>query len=273
MQEFLDAVLSYPTVFFTVLLAAAFMYWVLVIVGAMGIDVLDIDFEGASEGVAEGAAEGAAEGLAEGAAEGVAEGAAEGLAEGAAEGAAEGVAEGATEGAAEGASEGGAGVLAGLFYALKLRSVPLTLVLSLVIMLGWVMCFMGTRYLIMGMGLGPTWLIGTALLASSIIVAFPITSVLVRPLAHVLKVEKPVSRHDLVGQVVRIDTSRVDHRFGMARAEDGGAGLIVQVRCDAEANGLTRGSSALVVSYDHRREVYEVTPFDDILPSKRSADA
>ena len=66
MQEFLDAVLSYPTVFFTVLLAAAFMYWVLVIVGAMGIDVLDIDFEGASEGVAEGAAEGAAEGLAEG---------------------------------------------------------------------------------------------------------------------------------------------------------------------------------------------------------------
>ena len=145
--------------------------------------------------------------------------------------------------------------------------------LSLVIMLGWVMCFMGTRYLIMGMGLGPTWLIGTALLASSIIVAFPITSVLVRPLAHVLKVEKPVSRHDLVGQVVRIDTSRVDHRFGMARAEDGGAGLIVQVRCDAEANGLTRGSSALVVSYDHRREVYEVTPFDDILPSKRSADA
>ena len=179
-----------------------------------------------------------------------------------------------------GGQQGGGGLgdmlgslLGGIFYALKLRAVPVTLVLSLVVLLGWVMCFMGTRYLIMGMGLGPTWLIGTALLASSIIVAFPITSVLVRPLAHVLKVEKPVSRHDLVGQVVRIDTSRVDHRFGMARAEDGGAGLIVQVRCDAEANGLTRGSSALVVSYDHRREVYEVTPFDDILPSKRSADA
>jgi len=250
MQEFLDATLSYPTVFFSVLLAGAFAYWILVIVGAMGIDVLDVDFDGASEGVAEGAAEGAAEGVTEGVAEGASEGAAEG---------------------AEGAV--GDGLLAGVFYALKLRAVPLTLVLSLVIMFGWVMCFLGTRYFIMDMGLGPTWLIGTALLASSIIIAFPITSVFVRPLAHVLKVEKPTSRRDLVGKVVRIDTSRVDGRFGVAKAEDGGAGLIVQVRCEADENGLTRGSSALVLSYDSVREVYEVTPFDDILQPKPSSDA
>jgi hypothetical protein len=80
----------------------------------------------------------------------------------------------------------------------------------------------------------------------------------------VLKVEKPVSRRDLVGKVVRIDTSRVDRRFGMAKAEDGGAGLLVQVRCDAEGNGLRRGSNAVVVAYDASREVYEVAPFDDI---------
>jgi len=59
----------------------------------------------------------------------------------------------------------------------------------------------------------------------------------------------------------------------MAKAEDGGAGLIVQVRCADEGNGLSRGSNALVVSYDDKREVYEVTPFDDILPAKSSPDA
>lgn len=270
MQQFLDAILSYPTVFFTVLLAAAFLYWVLVIFGAMGIDVLDIDLDGASEGVAEGAAEGAMEGAAEGAMEGAAEGAMEGAAEGVAEGAMEGAAEGVTEGAAEGATEGisegaasgGGSLFGGAMYALRLRSVPLTLVLSLVIMFGWVLCFLGTRWLIFDLGLGPTWLIGTALLGTSIIASFLATSVVVRPLAGMLKVEKPVSRRDLVGRVVRIDTSRVDGRFGMARAEDGGAGLIVQVRCDAAENGLRRGSSALVVSYDSVREVYEVTPFD-----------
>jgi hypothetical protein len=239
MEEFLILSLSYPTVIFTALLAAAFVYWILVIVGAMGIDVLDVDLDGAHDGVAEGAAEGATEG------------------------AAEGVTEGATEGATEASHEASAGLLAGIFYALRLRSVPLTLVLSLVILLGWVLCWLGARFLLHGMGLGPTWLIGTALLASAIIVAFPITAVLVRPLAYVLKVEKTVSRRDLVGKVVRIDTSRVDRRFGMAKAEDGGAGLIVQVRCEAEANGLTRGSNALVVSYDQVREIYEVVPVDD----------
>jgi hypothetical protein len=84
----------------------------------------------------------------------------------------------------------------------------------------------------------------------------------VRPLAYVLKVEKPVSRRDLVGKIVRIDTSRVDHRFGMAKAEDGAGGLLVQVRCEAEGNGLGRGSDALVVRYDATREIYEVVPLD-----------
>jgi hypothetical protein len=38
------------------------------------------------------------------------------------------------------------------------------------------------------------------------------------------------------------------------------------VRCDAEDNGLGRGSNALVVRYDATREVYDVVPFDDLPP-------
>ena len=82
--------------------------------------------------------------------------------------------------------------------------------------------------------------------------------------------EKQTNRSDLIGKVVKIDTSRVDDKFGSAKADDGGAGLIIQVRCDS-ANKLTRGSNALVVSFDDDREAYEVTPVDDILPSKALA--
>lgn len=246
MEEFLAVSLSYPTVIFTALLVASFLYWVLVIVGALGIDVLDVD--AGPDGVAEGAAEGAAEGVAEGAAEGASEGATEGLVHADHAGAGHG-------------HEGGG--LVSKSFSFQLRGVPLTLVLSLVILIGWILSWLGSRYLLQGMSLGPEWLIGTAVLATAIIVAFPITAVLVRPLAYVLKVEKPVSRRDLVGKVVRIDTSRVDHRFGMAKAEDGAGGLLVQVRCDAEGNGLHRGSNALVVRYDATREVYEVVPLDD----------
>jgi hypothetical protein len=258
MDEFLSVSLSYPTVIFTALLAASFLYWILVIVGALGIDALDFDFDGAADGLADGVAEGAAEGAGEGAAEGPAGSSPVGTHEG--------VAERGLGGRTGGSGERGAGLLASIFYALKLRAVPVTLVLSLVILIGWVLCWLGYRYLVLGMGLGPEWLIGTALLASAIIVAFPITAAFVRPLAAVLKVEKAVSRRDLVGKVVRIDTSRVDRRFGMAKAEDGGAGLLVQVRCDADDNGLGRGSNALVVAYDDKREVYEVVPFEDLPP-------
>lgn len=252
MEEFLSVSLSYPTVIFTGLLAAVFLYWVLVIVGAMGIDVLDVD-AGGHEGVAEAAVEG------------VADAAAEGVADAAAEGAADGVAHG-----ADGSHGENLGLLGSVFYALRLRSVPATLVLSLVVLFGWILSWLGTRMLVHQLGLGPAWLMGTALLASSIIAAFLLTSLTVRPLASVIKVERRVSRRDLVGKVVRIDTSRVDGRFGVAKAENGGAGLIVQVRCDAADNGLNRGANALVVSYDQAREVYEVVPIDDP-PSERSS--
>jgi hypothetical protein len=88
----------------------------------------------------------------------------------------------------------------------------------------------------------------------------------VRPLAPLFRTHPAARRSALVGTVVMIDTSRVDQEFGTARAEDGGAGLIVQVRCEP-GNRLRRGDRALVVSYDDAREVYEVTPLQDILPS------
>lgn len=285
MTEFLATTFSFPTVIFTVLLAICCAYWLMVIVGALGIDALDIDFdgldgaadgaaEGALEGVAEGAAEGAAEGIAEGAAEGIAEGAAEGIVEGAAEGAAEGVAEGAAEGATEGAAKAaaegaveGASFLGTLFLTLKLRNVPMTLVLSMWLLFSWTATSLLQASLLPKMTFAPPWVSGSLLALGALVVSLPLTSVFVRPLGRLLKVEKPTSKKAIIGKIVKIDTTRVDADFGSAKAEDGGAGLIIRVRCDSE-NTLTRGSKALVVSYDPKRDAYEVTPVDDMLPSE-----
>ncbi len=289
MTEFLATTFSFPTVIFTVLLAVCCAYWMMVIVGALGIDALDIDFdgvdgaadgaaEGAFEGAAEGAFEGAAEGAAEGAFEGAAEGALEGAAEGVAEGAAEGVAEGAAEGVAEGASEGaaeaagevvteGASFLGTLLLALKLRNVPMTLVLSLWLLFSWTLSSLASASLMPMLGFMPSWLGGSSIALASVVLALPMTSVFVRPLGRLLKVEKPTSKNAIIGQVVKIDTTRVDADFGSAKAEDGGAGLIIRVRCESE-NDLSRGSKALVVSYDAERDAYEVAPIGDILPSE-----
>ena len=54
-------------------------------------------------------------------------------------------------------------------------------------------------------------------------------------------------------------TGRVDARFGQAECADGGAGLLIEVRCDVQ-NELQRGSQALIVSFDDEREAYVIEP-------------
>jgi hypothetical protein len=265
MDEFFAATFAYPTVIFTVLLGVSVVYWLLVIIGAIGIDALDVDLDGATEGAGEGIAEGVAEGAAEGVGEGVAEGAAEGATDGAAHGVVKGLSGGTNVGELGDAMHGG--FMSSLLHALDLRAAPMTVVLSVFFFFAWLLTNLGRHYLINGMGFGPVWLVGSGLMLGGVIGALPLTSILVRPLGKILKVEPTISRKDLIGKIVRIDTSRVDARFGQALAEDGGAGLIVPVRCDGD-HGLRRGSQALVVSWDSVREAYEVAPVDDIVPSE-----
>lgn len=241
MTEFLATTFSFPTVIFTVLLAVCCAYWLMVIVGALGIDALDIDFDGL-DGAADGAAEGAAEGIAEGATEGATKAAAEGVAE-------------------------GASFLGTLFLTLKLRNVPMTLVLSVWLLFSWTLTSVLQASVLPTMTFVPGWLGGSLIALGALAVSLPLTSVFVRPIGRVLKVEKPTSKKAIIGKIVKIDTTRVDTDFGSAKAEDGGAGLIIRVRCDTN-NRLTRGSKALVVSYDAKRDAYEVTPVDDMLPSE-----
>ena len=249
MTEFLATTFSFPTVIFTVLLAVCCAYWLMVIVGALGVDALDFDFDGV-------------DGAADGVAEGVAEGAAEGVAEGVAEGASEGVANAAGEVVTDGVS-----FLGTIFLTLKLRNVPMTLVLSVWLLFSWTITSLLQASVLSMLTFLPSWLAGSAVALGALVVSLPLASIFVRPLGRVLKVEKSTSKNAIVGQVVKIDTTRVDADFGSAKAEDGGAGLIIRVRCEGE-NNLSRGSRALVVSYNAQRDTYEVAPVDDMLPSE-----
>jgi hypothetical protein len=70
MTPFLESILAFPTVFFTILMGVIMTYWLFVIVGAVGIDALDGDVDlsagaKAASGVLEGGAK-AAGGLLEG---------------------------------------------------------------------------------------------------------------------------------------------------------------------------------------------------------------
>lgn len=229
---------AFPTAIFSVLLALCLLYWLFVILGALDVDMLD--FGEAAEGMMEGAAEGAAEGVAEGAFEGMAEGAA--------------------EAGAEGAAEAGAEASAGLISALKLRSAPATVVLSLIVLFGWMISFAGARALVDWGLVG--FLFSAALLVVAFMGALPLTALAIRPLAPVFEPAHARTRKELVGQFCTISTQKVTDRFGQANCHLGGDDLLIQVR-GPKFNALKKGDQALIIDYDREREAYLVEPLGE----------
>lgn len=233
-MQLLTELFAFPTAIFSVLLALALVYWLFVIIGALDVDMLD--FGEAAEGMFEGAAEGAAEG------------------------AFEGMAEGAAEAGAEGAAEAGAEASAGLISALKLRSAPATVVLSLIFLFGWIVSFVGMRTLA-EWGLTGA-LVGAGLAVLAVVVALPLTSIVIRPLAPVFEPAHARTRNELIGQFCVISTQKVTDRFGQANCHLGGDDLLIQVR-GPQFNALKKGDQALIIDYDREREAYLVEPLGE----------
>ena len=87
MDTFLHIIFSFPTVFFTFLLALSVVYWLLTMLGFVGIEALDLDLD-ATDSVAS------------------------------------------------------LDVFSGLLFRLGLNGVPITIVVSLIALLGWMFCFL-----------------------------------------------------------------------------------------------------------------------------------
>lgn len=264
MQAFIDAALAWPTAVWSLLLVVVVLYWAFVIFGALDVDVLEVDgaLDGLGEGV-DGALDGALDGVAEGvdgALDGVADGVADGIdgaldgADGALDGA-DGALDGA-DGALDGAHHAVGGLL-GVLHALKLRSAPLTVVISFLVLFSWILSYAGMQALAGPLGGLAIPVVGLAAFA----LAIPLTSLTVRPLGPMFKTEQARSRKALIGRTCTVTTGRVDARFGQADCQVDTDHLLIQVRYRGAA-APTRGQEVLIVDYDPAEEAYVIEPID-----------
>ncbi|WP_406000269.1 hypothetical protein [Streptomyces sp. NBC_00829] len=159
--------------------------------------------------------------------------------------------------------------------ALSLGGVPVSVSVSLVIALAWFASFTGSVLLARtGVSSALLHLLGAALLVASLIFAWRMTRLLVRPLAKLFPDEPGPSRRDFVGLTCTIRTGRVDAAFGQAEvvARDGST-AVVQVRQDRPdtRDPLCNGSSALLYAYDDAGEFFWVAPYDTALDPRTAA--
>lgn len=237
MTEFLNAILAFPTVIFTILLGVVVVYWLFVLLGALDIDLLgDADLDGHGHDLSldgHGHADGHLDGHGHGHGHGHAD-----------------------HGDADAEHSGG---LAGLIQALGLGGVPVTLMLSILILAAWSFCLGALE--LFGNGSGTGWLSLAAPLGA-LALAVPVTGFVIRPLRRFFASLAAPQNRDLIGKMCTITTLRVDERYGQAEVEDGGAGLIVQVR-STDPGRLNRGDRALI--FDYKDEVFYVEPVNQAL--------
>lgn len=225
MGGFWAQVLAFPTIVYTALLGVATVYWLFVVIGALDLHIFHIGGHGDAS-LDGGSLDHA------------------------------GADHGGDLDHGDGFSFGG------FLISLGLRGVPLTLTLSMLALLAWGISFLTMRFL------GPVWPLGPAVLAAlvlvvSFVLAVPLTALAIRPLAPHFKTPEARSKLAFVGKSCLISTASVDERFGQATCEDGGAGLILQVRYRGPTPPK-KGDRAVLVDYDLDRDLFFIEPVDPI---------
>ncbi len=226
----IEAAVHFPTVVFTIGLGIALVYWVFVLLGALDLDIgADADAPDVGD-VGGDAGDGGGDA-------------------------------GDTTDAAKGAVSTGS-----IWSGLGLSRVPITISISMILLVCWILSLLAVAYLPGVLG-DAAW-VEAAILPASLIVGMPIAGVLVRPLGRVFSMNEGKSNQDYVGHVCTITTGHVDENFGQGTVEDGGTVLVIPVRCD-RIGSLRRNDKALIIDFDTDRQAYVVEPVADMLPPAR----
>ncbi|MCX5745144.1 MAG: hypothetical protein NT062_21880 [Proteobacteria bacterium] len=232
MTELLHAALRFPTVVFTIALGIALVYWVFVLVGALDLDLLG---GGHVDGIGDGIGDVGGHDVGH-------------------------------DGGGDGGHDGDGGGGGGVWQGLGLGAVPLTISITVILLVGWSSSLLAMTYLV-----GDSGLLRALLLPFVLVLSLPVAALLVRPLAPMFRVHEGKSNADYVGHVCTVTSNSVDDAFGFATIEDGGSLVQISVRCD-KAGTLLRGDKALVIEFDAARRNFVVEPAVDMLPPAEAGE-
>ena len=249
MTAFLAEILAFPTVLFTILLGVVLCYWVLVIVGALDFDFLhhshDVDLDvGHDLDLDVGHVH--VDGL-----------------HGHADVGHDVDVDGDLDVDADADVHVHGAGFAGVMHAFGLVGVPITVSMSLVILMGWILCYLGMHYL-RGVVVGA--------MASAVFVGVPLVALVagawiagraVQPLRPLFETHVAPTKLDLVGRICTVMTGSVTDRFGQAKLEDEGADHIVQVRTRS-GETFGRGQRAVLSEWDAEKDAFYIAHVDVI---------
>lgn len=154
------------------------------------------------------------------------------------------------------------GNVASYVVAMGLNGVPFSIVVSLLVLVGWTLSSLAGQWF---MPLIPTWplqlLVGTGVLLVSTALSILVTARLIRPMRGLFVTHHAQANASLVGRTCRVLSLSVNERHGHAVVAQRGANLNIRV-CADTPNTLTKGSTAFILEYDEASGRYLIRAED-----------
>lgn len=249
-MEFLTLTFSLPVLPFTVLLLLVFLYWTLVIVGALAPDSLNVDVDGDMDADLGGDFGGDFAHVDAGHVD-------VGHADVDAGHADIGHADAGHADAAH--VDGGGSLLLGALKFINVGEVPLMVVASFFIFTLWACTVIANHYL--GGTLGA--FVSIIMLVPNVIVSALVAKVVTTPFKMMFKHINAgiASAAKIVGNTCIIKTPDATETSGQAEMKTDSSPLLLNVRTKP-GEALVKGDEALVVAHDPQRDIYTVVKFD-----------
>ncbi|MEY1229082.1 OB-fold-containig protein [Proteus terrae] len=154
--------------------------------------------------------------------------------------------------------------LAGWLTKLGLAGIPVTIILTLFTLFGWFISYFTNYWIINAIETSfIRYLTGFIAFIITSFIALNLTAVCLKPIRKkLMSRNKPKSVHQLIGKLAIVRSANVTENKGEAVLEDGGAGLILQIRAPEKEN-IKRGDSVVIISYDALTHSYQVVTEDE----------
>lgn len=157
----------------------------------------------------------------------------------------------------------GDGDAGGMLSRLGLDGLPTLMVLGVLAFFAWALTYFTQLLALSALPDLLRYGIGTLVLLLSPIPAVLLTALVLRPLRRFVLRMQPRPQASIAGQVAVVRTPTVDAHQGMADLDDGGAGLVLQVRSDGQT-GIVRGDRVVLVEHDTQANTWRVMPERDL---------
>lgn len=155
-----------------------------------------------------------------------------------------------------------AGEAMGFLSRFGLNGVPITLMVTLLSLYGWMIAFFSQSLLLSHLGGLFYYLGGIAVFVGALIISVFLTGKTCKPLRGIFKSQDAVSNRQLLGHVAVVRSLSSDGSFGQALLEDGGAGLLLQI-CAYPEHGIKSGNRVVLLDYQAETGAYRVISEDE----------